>query len=630
MVEVTNFQTYHSAGDVIAIILCATLFVIMNSSYTARQRNVHRFHLSVGALILGCASSIAYYTVLERVADGYTALVLLRAVMYLAFGVVLAMFNPYLMDLVDMEKRHSGIFKQVIWLGYLLYAITVILSPYLKLGFYLDRKGVLHQNYYKEPFPYLYLFTVVVMLIILAMYRKRLLTKTRICIYCIMVLSVGVVLLQIYLRVTTYTSFAMILPMMTVVYLFHYNGFDADTGCLDYKAYKAYINDMKQTEYYIVSMHLREMTQEQKDLLKEQFLHFCEPFFRSYCTFRIGDDRSLLICRKKQNRNIAQQMDKAMQAFGLLHEAYDIDYKIVWLESNPKITNGRKYLDLLEYVEESGMEYNTMKQATEEEMDVFIQIDDIYHEIMDIKDSNNLDDERVLVYCQPVWNTEKSCFNTAEALMRLNLPGYGMVYPDVFIPIAERKDLIHALSKIILHKTCIFIKETLAAGHEIERISVNFSIIELREKNFCEDVIQIIGDTGIPYDKIAIELTESRNEEDFELVKSVMLRLREYGIKFYLDDFGTGYSNMERIMGLPIDIIKFDRSLTELAGRDDSSRYMVGSFSDIFGKSNYQVLFEGVEDETDESVCKDMQAMYLQGYHYSKPIPIEKLTDFLS
>ena len=83
-------------------------------------------------------------------------------------------------------------------------------------------------------------------------------------------------------------------------------------------------------------------------------------------------------------------------------------------------------------------------------------------------------------------------------------------------------------------------------------------------------------------------------------------------------------------MGLPIDIIKFDRSLTELAGRDDSSRYMVGSFSDIFGKSNYQVLFEGVEDETDESVCKDMQAMYLQGYHYSKPIPIEKLTDFLS
>lgn len=154
-------------------------------------------------------------------------------------------------------------------------------------------------------------------------------------------------------------------------------------------------------------------------------------------------------------------------------------------------------------------------------------------------------------------------------------------------------------------------------------------MIELRGTNFCDDVIKVINATGIDSDKIAIELTESKNEQDYELVKNVMAKLHNFGIKFYLDDFGTGYSNFERIIGLPIDIVKFDRSLTIMAGKDEQSRYMVGRFSDIFDNSHYQVLFEGVEDEADETRCKDMNALYLQGYKYSKPIPIENLCEFL-
>ena len=112
-------------------------------------------------------------------------------------------------------------------------------------------------------------------------------------------------------------------------------------------------------------------------------------------------------------------------------------------------------------------------------------------------------------------------------------------------------------------------------------------------------------------------------------MKKVIERLQALGIKFYLDDFGTGYSNFERLIGLPIDIIKFDRSLTILAGKNDESQFMVGSFSEIFKKADYQILFEGVEDERDEKQCIDMNAQYLQGYRYSKPIPIEQLKDFL-
>ena len=108
-----------------------------------------------------------------------------------------------------------------------------------------------------------------------------------------------------------------------------------------------------------------------------------------------------------------------------------------------------------------------------------------------------------------------------------------------------------------------------------------------------------------------------------------MDRLQKCGIKFYLDDFGTGYSNFEKIMGLPIDIVKFDRSLTIMSGKDEQSKFMVDRFADIFANSGYQILFEGVEDEQDEKRCTAMKAEYLQGYKYSKPIPIEELEGFL-
>ena len=96
-----------------------------------------------------------------------------------------------------------------------------------------------------------------------------------------------------------------------------------------------------------------------------------------------------------------------------------------------------------------------------------------------------------------------------------------------------------------------------------------------------------------------------------------------------MDDFGTGYSNFDRILELPIDIIKFDKSLLTLSDTSKKCNYMVVNFSDIFKKIGYLTLFEGVETKDEEGFCFKMQADYLQGYLYSKPIPIEKLNEFL-
>ncbi len=183
--------------------------------------------------------------------------------------------------------------------------------------------------------------------------------------------------------------------------------------------------------------------------------------------------------------------------------------------------------------------------------------------------------------------------------------------------------------RYILHKTCQEIKRLLQDGFRLSRVSVNVSVLELKDESFCDDIIRIIDASGISTDRIAVELTETRTEADFILMKKMIEALRQQGIQFYLDDFGTGYSNMERIMEPPFDIIKFDRSLVIASGAADRSEKIVEKLAHMFKGMDYSVLYEGVENDRDERRCREMFASFLQGYKYSRPVPIEQLRDFL-
>ena len=167
-------------------------------------------------------------------------------------------------------------------------------------------------------------------------------------------------------------------------------------------------------------------------------------------------------------------------------------------------------------------------------------------------------------------------------------------------------------------------------GFSFKRISINVSSIELKSPLFCDDILNIIESNDISPELIAIELTESQNLEDFMIMKERIITLHQKGIKFYLDDFGTGYSNIERIFELPFDIIKFDRSMVIASGEDERSEKLVENLAKIFSNFNYRVLYEGIETDVDEERCLSLSADYLQGFKYSRPIPIEELQNFLS
>ena len=330
---------------------------------------------------------------------------------------------------------------------------------------------------------------------------------------------------------------------------------------------------------------------------------------------------------KKTDPDYANGARRMLEEFNVLYEKYKIDYKIIYTDSFEEINKDNDYTGFIRFIHDRIPE-NTMIYACENDVTDYINYKFIVKELADINKCNDINDERVLVFCQPVYDLKHDRFDTAEALMRLKLPKLGIIPPDMFIPIAEREHYITTLTRIILNKTCKAIKKLNDEDFRVQRISVNFSTYDLMSDEFFSDVESIIKQNGIDPMQIAIEITESQNEREFELIKNRISQLKGSGIKFYLDDFGTGYSNFERIMELPFDIVKFDRSMVIASGNSMKYRTMVSHLAEMFNQMDYDVLYEGIENFDDEVRCINMKANYLQGYKYSRPIPIEALSEF--
>ena len=254
-----------------------------------------------------------------------------------------------------------------------------------------------------------------------------------------------------------------------------------------------------------------------------------------------------------------------------------------------------------------------------------IEVEEILTSIVEDK---NPDDPRILCYAQPIYDVHSRSFHTAEALIRMQNDGK-MIFPDQFIPLAEKMGCVHTLTYIMLNKICSMIP-TLQKEKNFEAITINCSATELCDQNLYQDITGIIKQHGVNPSCIRIELTESAMFENYDAMMFNIKRLHEFGIQFYLDDFGTGFSNFERIMTCPLYIIKFDKSLLYKAFLNPSIDNLLTNLIFIFKQANLHILMEGVENESQSEFCVERGIEYIQGYHYAKPIPIEQIAPFFS
>ena len=618
---------YSPVGDIVVMATCMVMMILVFFSYFSNKRSSKLFVRVVILLFASACLNVVFYQLAYK--PGYEVIAnWIRLIFHLLILLTFVYYIAYMCEVTHYEKdRVFLLTANLLFFTVFLWDIIVTTQGQT---FIVDENGISFVR--RGIFIYGYLSFIVMAFILLSRIRKLLFRRVMLGFYGTIAVSFLILVIQGLSNQSSYTVTTLMLPAIAMMYVLHSDPYDIALGTNDVNAMQDYVRNRHKNrqDFVFMSLYLKEIEEEGKEIpvdIQAIIRQLTYRFVRKGSLFKIGKGHMILFFLKKDNPDYKQRAQNIIDESGTIYERFT--YKVVIGEAVGEISENNDYVSYIRNIHKS-MTDNSIHIVDSDDIGDFENTEYIIRELSDINYNEDLDDRRVLVYCQPVLNVKTGRYDTAEILMRLGLKETGIVYPDQFIHLAEEHGYIHMLTKIILHKSCEAIRKFNEEGFDIKRISVNISVLELKDDDFCDSIMSIIRNSGISAERIAIELTESQNEGDFILMKQKINELKEEGIRFYLDDFGTGYSNIERIIELPFDIIKFDRSLVLASGSEDRYRKMVANLASMFCNMNYSVLYEGVEKDSDETMCKDMSATYLQGYKYSRPVPIEDLKRFLS
>lgn len=232
-----------------------------------------------------------------------------------------------------------------------------------------------------------------------------------------------------------------------------------------------------------------------------------------------------------------------------------------------------------------------------------------------------LEQDRVEVFLQPLFDSRTRKLVAAEALARIRDEEGNILSPCVFIPLAEKNGRINQLGEQVFRKTCQFIRD-----HDLEElgmswINVNLSPIQCMNRNLAQSFAAILREYGVPANHIHLEITEE-SMIDYTLLRGQVEALQGAGFEFALDDYGSGYSNLIRVRQYPFRHIKIDMAVVKDYFRERD--LLLPAIIQVFRQMDYTITAEGIETQQMAQALTDIGCDYLQGFYFSKPIPFEE------
>lgn len=288
-------------------------------------------------------------------------------------------------------------------------------------------------------------------------------------------------------------------------------------------------------------------------------------------------------------------------------DIHDVDALMAFgdvLNTIPYMGNVRKASEILK-----GINYDVMQD-----------IDDIIEEAL----ANN----GFSVYYQPIYSVKDNRFSSAEALLRLKSEKYGFISPDIFIPAAEKSGMIHKIGDFVLDEVCKFISSDDYKTLKLDYIEINLSVVQCMQADLVERIINTINLYNVKPEQINLEITETAASVSQQAMHDNIHALTQAGIKFSLDDFGTGYSNMQRVATLPLDIVKLDRSFTELKDNPKLARVLKHTIN-MIKDMDMKIVVEGIETKEMVDNFSRLECEYIQGFYFSRPVPKDEFIKFI-
>ena len=213
-----------------------------------------------------------------------------------------------------------------------------------------------------------------------------------------------------------------------------------------------------------------------------------------------------------------------------------------------------------------------------------------------------------------------------EALARMKDPDGNIVSPGEFIPVAEKVGLIDRVDGTVFRKAALFFGELLERTGADLTLSINASVRHLMKNDFMDEIRTLLVDSGIPANKLEIEITESIMIDSFDKALKCIEELKSMGIQIAIDDFGTGYSSLSYLNRFPATLLKIDKSFIDKMNTGDKSKQYVAAIISIGHIMGFEVISEGVEDERQLDTLRAIGCDYVQGFIWGRPLPEEEVT----
>ncbi len=241
----------------------------------------------------------------------------------------------------------------------------------------------------------------------------------------------------------------------------------------------------------------------------------------------------------------------------------------------------------------------------------------LYNEMHEALEKNEFE-----LHYQPIIEVKNKEIVAAEALIRWRHPKFGLIPPDVFIPMMEKTGFIVEIGRYVLEEVIKQQKRWELFKFKQIEVSINMSLLEIEAEGFVENVTKQLADHQINPELIKFEITEGSAMSNEGQVDTQLLELKNLGVAIALDDFGTGYTSFDYLKKFPADVLKIDKTLVDYILVNEEDQRIVKAMIELGHNLGMKIVVEGIENERMVKMIASYGCDYMQGYHFSKPVPV--------
>lgn len=599
---------------IVAVELCSSIFDIISASLINSLYTNHEFLI---------AASISNY------------------LYYLAHSSLAPLLAIYVLSVTKITKKRGPWFYTIYFTPYLIMMVSILLNPFLKWVFYFNSDYIYERQWFLKVIyviSFFYIFSSVFYLI----RNRNTMPSTRLRML-IAFLLVGFlsVIIQSFLPKVMIEMFLQ--SVMTLGILITIENpaevYNLNTGLLNYRKFKleniAYFRN--NVEYEVIYIKLTDMNNNIKIAGRDQ-IQKVESLIAKYLV-SISDEDFVYDCDNKNDFAIivsGMLKGKSDSIIEKIKNRFEKPWQIDQINLYFKVElilikipeDASSYADLEIIINSS--EHITDDQVTvirDKELNKLRRVHDVELAIkraLDTSDSS----AHFEVHYQPIWDAHANKIRSAEALIRMKDNKLGPIFPDEFIPLAEKTGLITTIGQFVFEEVCHNYIADRFENLGLDYIEVNLSPVQCMRKELPGSFKLTLDHFGLSAKKINLEITESAAISGQETFHQVFQDLLNSGFTFSLDDYGTGYSQQSYIFQMDFKIIKIDKSILWDADKNMVGKIILQNTIRMIKEMNLKVLVEGVETEEHKNLLTKLGCDYCQGYLFSKPLPKDQFIEF--